>query len=98
MSTTPNKPLRPPATPLVAVDPYFSIWSNSDRLTDEKTRHWSGANMPLTGMIPIDGKPFRFLSGDPGHVPALEQTSLEVLPTRTIYRFAGAGVQLTVTF
>jgi hypothetical protein len=98
MPSTELKPLRPPSTPLVAVDPYFSIWSNSDRLTDEKTRHWSGANMPLTGMIRIDGKPFRFLSGDPGHVPALEQTSLEPLPTRTIYRFAGDGVQLTVTF
>ena len=31
-------------------------------------------------------------------MPALEQTGVEVLPTRTIYTFAGGGVQLTLTF
>src|SRR5437868_13608292 len=98
MSATPSKPLRPPAAPLVAVDPYFSIWSMNDKLTDDKTRHWSGANMPLTGMARIDGKAFRFLSGDPGNVPPMEQTSLDVLPTRTVYRFSAGGVNLTVTF
>ena len=35
---------------------------------------------------------------DPQRVPALEQTRLEVLPTRTIYEFAGSGVKVALTF
>ena len=102
---TPPQPRRaegdkliPPATPLVACDPYFSIWSPADKLTDEDTVHWTGKPHRLTSMVRIDGKPYRIMGANPGAVPPLPQTSLTVLPTRTIYTFEGAGVALTLTF
>jgi hypothetical protein len=93
---------RPPAVPLVVCDPYFSIWSAADHLTDEATRHWTGTPQPLCGLARIDGVAYRYMGGEPrrrrASVPPMDQVGLEVLPTRTIYRFVAAGVELTLTF
>lgn len=92
-------PFRPPAVPLVTHDPYFSIWSMADQLTDAQTKHWTGTDHQLAGFLRVDGKPYRFMgSGGRNSPEAMRQTSLDVLPTRTIYRFDAAGVQLTLTF
>ncbi|HOK54196.1 MAG TPA: DUF4965 domain-containing protein [Armatimonadota bacterium] len=96
--TTKSPDFRPPATPLVTVDPYFSVWSMTDKLTDEPTKHWTGATHGMCGMLRIDGKPYRFISPVPNEVPAMEQISSELHPTRSIYRFEAGGVALTVTF
>ena len=94
--------LRPPATPLVVNDPYLSVWSMADRLTDDDTRHWTGQPHPICGMLRVDGETWRFIGGPLDYigldVPAMRQTSLTVLPTRTIYEFEAAGVALTLTF
>jgi hypothetical protein len=93
-----QQPQRPPAVPLIAHDPYFSIWSDTDKLTDSNTAHWTGKRQPIHGLVRIDGKPYRFMGKDPEDVPAMEQTGLSVTPTHTIYTFAAEGVKLTVTF
>ena len=94
----PLVPMRPPAVPLVAHDPYFSIWSMADRLNADGTKHWTGKPNSLTAFARIDGKTYRIMGRERQQTATLEQTLLEVLPTRTIYEFAGAGVKLELTF
>ncbi len=94
-------PLRPPATPLIAHDPYFSVWSTTDNLASQPTKHWTGTDQPLLGLIRVDGRVFRFMGGGPrwaSEMPVLTQKSRAVTPTRTVYTFAGEGIELDLTF
>jgi hypothetical protein len=89
---------RPPSVPLITHDPYFSIWSPADRLTDMETVHWTGARNPLHSMIRIDGKTYRLMGSKPSNLEPMKQLSLKVLPTSTIYEFGNAKVRITLTF
>ncbi len=93
-----EKPFRPPAVPLVVVDPYFSTWSTADHLYDEWTKHWTGANHAMAGMIRVDGRTRRFMGTPVPEMPPVEQLELTVHPTRTVYRFGADGVELRLTF
>lgn len=89
---------RPPAVPLVAVDPYFSIWSCDDKLTDDWSKHWTGTSHGMLGLLRVDGKVSRFMGPAPEDCPVLRQASLIVFPTRTIYTFVSEEVELKVGF
>lgn len=96
---------RPSAVPLVTVDPYFSIWSFADQLSDDVTRHWTGQRHAMLGLIRIDGKPYRFMgqaemsnlryAAEPD---ILVQTGLEVEALSTNYRFENESIELRLRF
>ena len=96
--------LKPPAIPLVTVDPYFNVWSMSDNLYDDTTRHWTGKSHGMTGLVMIDGKSYIFMGKlltnkrSPEACLVLKQTGLEVKALSSIYTFQGGGIELEVDF
>jgi hypothetical protein len=89
---------RAPATPLIAHDPYFSVWSMSDKLTESETKHWTGSEQPITGLARIDGKTYRFLGQNPKNVSEMKQVANAITATHTVYTFEESGVRLKLAF
>jgi len=52
---------RVPAYPLLNHDTYFSLWSFDDELNASATRHWTGKDQSLVGILKVDDKFYRFL-------------------------------------
>lgn len=98
VETTAAAPFRPPAVPLVTVDPYFSVWSFADSLTYDSTRHWTGTRMTMESMVRVDGKVYRIMGDQPRIVVPARQRGLRVLPTQTIYDFYAGNVDVRLTF
>ena len=76
----------------------FQCVVGTDNLTDSETKHWTGASQPISGLIRVDGNTFRFMGREAQGVPAMQQVSKLLTPTRTIYEFEKAGIHLTLTF
>ena len=89
-----------PAYPLITHDTYFSVWSFTDDLSSDTTRHWTGKPQPLLGFLKVDGHLYRFMGsrGTNDTAASAEQQWVSVLATQTKYQFACGGVDLTLTF
>lgn len=100
-----NNEKRYPAYPLITCDPYFNVWSMSDTLNGDFTRHWTGKQHSMTGIITVDGVPEVFM-GRMYHNPRInhcgakniEQKSVKVTPLKTEYVFGNDKISLTVSF
>ena len=89
--------LRAPAYPLITIDPNFSVWSQSDRLTDATTVHWTGSPNTVIGVATIDGSKLAII-GKPDGIPAMKQVSVDCNALSTTYVFEDNGVRLSLVF
>jgi len=87
-----------PAYPLITHDPYFSIWSFTDDLTAGSTKHWTGADQPMTGWCTVDGQNYRFMGEETSSAATAQWKGVTVTATRTIYQYACGPVNLQVQF
>lgn len=99
-----SQEFRPVAVPLIAVDPYFSVWSFGDRLTDDVTRHWTGRRQAMTGILRVDGSPYQFLGTVTAtdreycYVPKLPQVGCRVGATMTVCTFENDILRMELSF
>lgn len=89
-----------PAIPLIVKDPYLNVWQMAENLYDDWARHWTGGIKAMTGMVRVDGKPYKFmgLAGQYPELDVLPQKSVEIFPTRTNFIFQNDLVRLELSF
>ena len=90
--------LRAPAYPLITVDPYFSVWSPSNKLNESNTVHWTNSPNTISGIAKIDGKEFRVIGDTASDIPAMKQVLSDCTAFSTKYVFEDGGVRLTLIF
>ncbi len=88
--------LRPPAFPLITVDPYFSVWSHSDELYSSDTVHWTDDPNPLKGTVTVDGETFRFMGMTKD--PEIKQIYSDLSALVTDYVFENDKIILHLSF
>ncbi|MDB5011224.1 MAG: glutaminase [Mucilaginibacter sp.] len=88
-----------PAYPLISHTTYFSIWSFTDQLNASDTKHWTGKNQPMLGLIKVDNTIYRFMGTESGEgIELAHQKEVTLNATQTIYNFSCGKVDLEVAF
>ena len=87
--------MRVPCTPVITVDPYFSVWSEQDIL--QNTVSWTGAPNTIRGTVIIDGTPWHFLGlGGEGENMTVESRDVDAFSTSFTYK--NDAIRLVVRF
>lgn len=97
---------RPAAVPLVTVDPFFSLWSMSDKLYDDVTHFWTGRRNPMSAGVWLDGKYYKVMGEiaidsdrrSRSFEPYIPQVEMEIKATQTRYAFADERVRVELLF
>lgn len=87
--------MRPPATPIVNIDPYFSVWAEESVLNN--TVHWTGKPNTLRGRVFVDGEEYHFL-GDKGGKPDMEIENISVDAHSTVITYKNNAIRLVAHF
>ncbi len=92
-----------PAYPLITHDPYFSIWSFTDEINQSPTKHWSGREHEMLGMIKVDGIDYLFLGSFPQEyldtsIELALQKDVKLSATQTTYLLSCGGIDVELCF
>lgn len=91
--------MRPPALPIINIDPYFTVWTKESVL--ENTVHWTDAPHSMSGRITVDGKEYHFLglkTNQEGSIPVMQLENTEIDAYSTILTYSCELIRLTVVF
>jgi hypothetical protein len=92
-----------PAYPLITHNPYFSLWSFTDKLNESTTKHWTGSNQSMVGLIKVDNQVYRFMgkeatTNENDKIILANQLAVNMSATQTTYQFECGGVALNLCF
>lgn len=88
--------MRMPCVPLITVDPYFSVWSESEILNKKNPIHWTGKNNTIKGTVCVDGEEWCFLGKADKNIMTQVLLTANAMTTKAI--FEAAGIRLTAEF
>ncbi len=88
--------MRPPATPIINTDPYFSVWAEESVLKNPV--HWTGNPNTMSGIVFIDGNEYHFLGLNEKNIPNLNIKNVEIDAFSTIITYTNDSIRFTAHF
>ncbi|MEM8873817.1 MAG: DUF4965 domain-containing protein [Planctomycetota bacterium] len=87
-----------PATPLIAHNPYFSVWSFAELPHAEPTVHWTGRPHPVSVCVRVDGQTYRIVGSMPFNGVPVEIGQTRVSATATTFVCDAGPLAVELTF